>query len=310
MARTRRSGRKDNTERIRDVVALFGSLSRRGDSVSIEAISNRLGVSIEEAHKLMNIVCCASGEEGSHLPISSNEDETEFTLQYAGSTGRPIRLTHAETIAVQHAFDVCGIPLDDSLRQRVSDQIASPDVALEDIRRELGEGNADANLLTCIWSEVEERSIAFDYLGLKDSTPKPRHARVRSVKRSEDTFYIYALDLDLMQNRNFRIDRMSNVILQDVMRLPEQIQDSEEQYVRLIFTDKTYLSLFSWPGIRVLSELDNVIQAEIPYFGDRSDWLIKRICACGGAVTTDDENIMDQARALAERLLEYGTGDD
>ena len=81
MARTRRSGRKDNTERIRDVVALFGSLSRRGDSVSIEAISNRLGVSIEEAHKLMNIVCCASGEEGSHLPISSNEDETEFTLR-------------------------------------------------------------------------------------------------------------------------------------------------------------------------------------------------------------------------------------
>jgi N6-L-threonylcarbamoyladenine synthase len=77
-----------------------------------------------------------------------------------------------------------------------------------------------------------------------------------------------------------------------------------------VFTDKTYLSLFSWPGIRVLSELDNVIQAEIPYFGDRSDWLIKRICACGGAVTTDDENIMDQARALAKRLLEYGTGDD
>lgn len=299
-----KNGRKENSDRIRDVVALFGSLSRTGDSVSIEAISNRLGVSVKEARELMDIVCCASVDQTSILPISANEDETEYTLQYAGSSGRPIRLTHAETVAVQHAFDVCGIDTDDPLRARVTEQIASPGVALEDIRRELGEGSADANLVTCIWSEVEERVIAFNYLGLKDTKPRLRHARVRSVRRAEDTFYISALDCDLMQHRNFRIDRMSDIILQDVMRLPLEIPEEEEHYISLVFHDQAYLSMFPWPGLRVLAKARGVTRAVIPYYGEQSDWILRRICACGGAVATSDEAIKEQAREYARRLLD------
>ena len=111
--------RRESNERVRMLVALIGSLSRTGDVVTLDAISKRLGITLREAEQMMDIICSASGEHSVGLPISANDDLTEFTLQYPESKGRPVKLTRAETAAVMHGLDLCGIGPDDALRKRV-----------------------------------------------------------------------------------------------------------------------------------------------------------------------------------------------
>lgn len=300
-----RAGRKDGTDRIRELVALLGSLSKTGDSVSLEAIAQRLGISRDEARSLMDIMCSSAGEESCGLLISSNEDETEFTLQYPGVAGRPVRLTLSETIAVYHGLDLCGLADDDPLRMQIHEAFASPGVRMEEIRRALGEGSdvIDKNLLACAWAQVEERVVEFGYQGLKDVTCRTRHALVRHLSRKNDVWYASCHDTDLGQDRTFRLDRMTNVVLKEVRRIPSS-SVSSPCYVGVTFLHTTYYSMFEWPGLDVFDEVDGVIHGVIPYYGQCSTWLPQRIAACEGTLIIDDSRIMQEARDYARRCLE------
>lgn len=302
--KSQRSGRKKNNERIRELVAILGSLSRTGDSVSVDAIATRMGLSSQEARDLMNIVCDARGEETEGLLISCNDDETEYTLQFPGTRGRPIRLTPAETIAVSHALDLAGVEPDDAIRERVRAAYSSPEVMEDEVRRALGSTADDLGpLYLCARSQAEGCSLIFDYNGLKDSEARPRRGVLRSLHTTDGHWYASMLDLDLGESRTFRVDRMENVRMGGPHALPKTVIQGKTQRVRITFLDRSYYRLFDWPGLRVLEDTTNGLVCDIPYYGEYSTWLLRRICAGKGCIIVDDEQLMSRAREYAEKLL-------
>ena len=300
-----RAGRKNNSERIRELVALLGSLSKTGDSITLDAISSRLGMSLDEARSMVDIVCQASGEEINGLLMSSNDEETEYTLQYPGTHGVPIRLTHAETMALLHALDVAGIGEDEPLRKTLGESYVSHEVAASEVRRTLGTpAEASGALYFCAKACAETRRLAFMYKGIRDEAPRQRSVRVRQLLSDNGRWYILADDLLIDEERKFNVARMSDVRLEEELKDATPAPSTEVQRVGITFTNKTYYSSFDWPGIRITKSDDNTIQGSIPYYGNQSTWLLRRICAGNGCITVDDKRIMEQAAQYARELLE------
>lgn len=300
----RRSGRRGGNERIRELIALLGSLSKTGDTVTIDAISTRLGIDTREAHDMMDIVCQASGEDFCGLLISSNEDETEYTLQFPGITGKPVRLTSAETIALVHALDVAGIDEDDPLRKRLETAFWSPEVDTREVRHALGAAYTDVGpLFLCARSLAEGRLLEFEYKGMKDSKPRVRHAVVRALQTEGDAWYVLAYDTDIEQERTFRVDRMSDAALGKTHHVPDEYDERNTKHVSITFSNTVYYHAFDWPGLRITRITEQEIQGVIPYYGDRSTWLIRRICAGNSSITVNDVHIMQRAQEYAQALL-------
>ena len=309
-AKSQRAGRKDVTERIRELVALLGSLTKTGDRITIDAISSRMGIPRDEAVSLMDIVCAASGEESCGLLISMNDDEDEFTLQYPGVHGRPLRLTEAETVALIHALDLVGVEEQDPLRTRLRDAFSSSKVEEDYVRQSLGSALGDEwhalhqALLTCAQAQVDECGIDFLYQGMRDDTPRARMAEVLRIGASSMGWYVKARDLEIDQERTFRVDRMSKVRLGDPLpqeTISQQGPD-EAKYVVLRFADPCYLTMFDWPGLKVIRMQDGITIAQIPYYGQRSNWLPRRIVACGGTMVAEDDELMERALHYALEL--------
>ena len=298
MARRETRGRKDGTERVRELVALLGSLSEVGDTISLDAISSRLGISHDEARTMMDIICMASGEETGGLLISSNDDETEYTLQYLNTRGRPLRLTTPETMAVLHALDLAGIDEDDQLRTHLSEALTSPTVLIEEVRKSLGAPSEDPSLLACAQSQAQQRLLSFRYQGIRDNEPRTRTVLVRRLRLSGEHWHVDAFDTEIEQDRTFRIDRMSDPVLGGPASLPQE-EYTEQTEVRVTFHDMKYLTMFDWPNLRITSEQAGVIQGILPYYDNGSTWLLRRICACRGTLVVEDERIMQAAREYA-----------
>lgn len=301
------SGRKQSVERIREVVSVLGSLSETGDRISLQALAQRLGMSLDEASGIMSIVCQASGEEGHGLLISANDDMTEFTLEYPGIHGRAIRLTTPETIAIVHALDFAEVDANDPIREHLHAAFSSPDVNDDEVRKALGSSLAPETcqaLRLCAKSQAEHRMLTFMYKGLADDEAKERCVLVRRLRVDQSLWYADAYDLDHLQDRTFRLDRMSSVVVGTHGRLPDD-EDSaapEAQWVDVVFSDPYYVTLFDWPGLRITSRIRNTVRGTIPYYGDRSDWLIRRILACDGTLQTKDERIMQRVTQYARSI--------
>ena len=305
MIRRETRGRKDGTERIRELVALLGSLSEVGDTISLDAISARLGISRDEARTMMDIICMASGEETGGLLISSNEEETEYTLQYLNTRGRPLRLTTPETMAVLHALDLAGVDENDQLRTRLSEALTSPTVLIEEVRQSLGTRSQDPSLIACAQSQAQQRLLTFRYQGIRDNEPRTRTVLVRRLRLSGEHWHVDAFDTEVEQDRTFRMDRMSNPVLGDTATLPQEEYTAQTE-VRVTFNDLKYLTMFDWPNLRITDEQAGIIRGVLPYYNNGSTWLLRRICACRGTLVVEDERIMEEAREYARTQLERG----
>lgn len=304
-SRAQRSGRKASSDRVRELVALIGSLSETGDTISIDAISSRLGISRENAQSMMDIICQASGEETGGLLISCNDDETEFTLQYPGVRGKPIRLSRAETFAFFYALDAAGISEDNQLRQQAEAAFAATSFDPNAVAAHAHTAMHDEALVACARSQITGRVIKFEYKGLRDEIPRPRRAVVRQLTPKDTSWHVRAFDLDLRQERTFRLDRMRCITLDERITIPEtSAATSNPFFVEIVFYDTAYYDLFEWPGIRVLQRKQGVIHASIPYYGSSSTWLIRRITACNNRVIAKDRHIMDAVREYATTLLD------
>ncbi len=304
----RGSGRKNGSERIRELVSILASLSKQGARVSIDTLSERLGISRDEAQGMMHIVIQASGEESSGLLISANDDMTEFTLEYPAVRGRAIRLNDNETIALVHALDQVGIADSDPLRQRLRNAFSSPDVQDDAVRQILGSPQPESvhNVLSvCAKALADRRMLRFSYKGVSDSEPTERWALVRSLRIDGNSWYIDTYDLDKLADRTFRVDRMIDASLGPHGRLPVSNNEASTsaRVVSIRFADPHLLTIFEWPGLRITKQTSECIEGRIMYFGERSDWIIRRIIACGGRMTIGDERIMQLAREYARSLI-------
>ena len=79
--------------------------------------------------------------------------------------------------------------------------------------------------------------------------------------------------------------------------------EKRSQLVELVFLDKSALTHYSWPGLKTVGGQRNAteIKATIPYYG--GTWLLQRLLALKGKVTTKDQTATQAMSAYAASLL-------
>ena len=127
----------------------------------------------------------------------------------------------------------------------------------------------------------------------------------------ENGWLIEGIDLDLEQQRVFRVNRMSHIEARfasfEQLKLSESVKESstqeKSQLVELVFFDKGVLTHYSWPGLKTVGGQRNAteIKATIPYYG--GTWLLQRLLALKGKVTTKDHAVTQAMSAYAASLL-------
>ena len=106
-----RAGRTGGVDAAREIVSVIGALSTEGDEVNPDAIASRMGKTPEEASKFMDMLLYLGTDDvGLKLCAESDDDDTPYFVDSAA--GRPLRLTKAETLAVQAALAWMGTPED------------------------------------------------------------------------------------------------------------------------------------------------------------------------------------------------------
>lgn len=305
----RGAGRKGSLDEARELVALVSSLSEAGDALTVEAVSSRLGVSEGRAEKLLALVATSSAGAGG-LPLV--EDGGEVTMLVSGGlSGRRLRLTHAETLALAAALERLGVAPDDPLRARLEGSLSPLGVDEGLVGRVLGtqaEGDpaVAAALAACARALAAGRALAFSYRRLGSERAEERHVVPAATRVEEGTWYLDGHDLDREDERTFRVDRMSDV--REEARPAETAAPSRARgarTVRVTFSDARYLDLLPWHDLE-LGEPDErgIRRGTTPYYGGM--WLPRMVAACAGTATTDDAEVNRLAADYARGLLREG----
>ena len=141
-----RAGRTGGVDAAREIVSVIGALSTEGDEVNPGAIASRMGKTPEEASKFMDMLLCLGTDDvGLKLCAEFDDDDTPYFVDSAA--GRPLRLTKAETLAVQAALAWMGTPEDDPLAATVNRALGAPDFDGKTVHRMLapaGSAEVDA----------------------------------------------------------------------------------------------------------------------------------------------------------------------
>jgi proteasome accessory factor C len=294
-------GRKGGLERLRELLAVLGSLDDANDEVSPTALASRFDISEDQAKRLIYLLTTASDESGSWLPLYLTDEEGVALCSSDSTRGRPCRLTISETMALMSALDQIGVPTSDPARMAVSHSMVTPGVDQEEVERLMapqGHPSTARDLDVCAKAILDGKVISMSYRGTADAEPRVRRIACHRVRHEEGTWYVDATDMDSGGERTFRLDRMGNVTREDMMARPATPESATHSRTLTVeFDDVRYLDSLAWPGLRVTSRTDGHVTAEIPYYG--GDWLPRHIAACGGTARADDEQVMAQVRRIA-----------
>ncbi len=300
------AGRPGALDEARELVALVASLSEAGDALTPQAVSARLGVSAERAEKLIELVLTATGVDGASLPLM--EEDGEFTLVFSqGMRGRRLRLTRSETLALVAALERLGVDEGDPLRARLSQSLSRESVDEGVVERLLGSANYDEigpTLSLCAQAIAEREGISFSYQKSSDAAPSVRRAAPQGLRHEDGLWYLDALDLDRVQTRTFRLDRMSDVSLLTRSGEPHIDWAPEARTVKITFADARYLDLLPWHALSHVrrSRDGGSATAETPYYGGM--WLPRMIAACAGTATTNDQELNKLVEQYAREQLD------
>lgn len=301
-----KAGRTGSVTVVRQLLALAGSLTREGEVITAEDIAGTLGVSYDQARHLIALVSLGSGESIDYLPvIMSDKDDEVALMEGAALSARRVRLTRSETIALSAALAELGVADDDPLVKTLQASYIAPAFSTQDIVRSLeapSSATDGATLKLCSQAISDGRTLRFAYVPVAGGPTTHRHVLPRSVRRSDDSWYLDAFDLRRGADRVFRIDHMSMVTLQDASSQVAPVAPRQEKrLVTLHFSDTRYLDLFHWEGARSVGQGDQGTTVRLPHY--EGTWLARHVAACAGTVTTDDPTLAEQAKAYASRLL-------
>ena len=306
MCAKRGGGRKGSEELTRTLLALLGALDSEGDTITADAVASRLGISREKALRHIEMLCTVTNEQGTYLPLYMSDDGSEITLAFDGELrGRPCRLTVAETRALAHALDRIGLATDHPTRAALRSSFAASGAADEDVSRIVaGDGapeEADA-ISVCAQALLDGEGLTFPYQGAEDPIPRRRNVEPERLRHSDGHWYLDGYDVDRGGDRSFRLDRMGEVRASDTLVPVMEPREPLERDVELRFLDRTYLDVLDWPELHDLREVNGELVGTIPYYG--GNWLVRRIAACGGGVTTSDFALAAQVRVYALQTLD------
>ena len=314
-------GRKNISSAVYKLILLASALRESFDAVELSAVQSRFGISSEEAAILMELLQLT--DENGYLPLPLTGDQDTLTLVGESPfTARRLVLTDEETLALKEAFTALALPQESvfwSLLKPPYTRSSSPDGSSVSLVSKSHSKEVNA-FLTCSNAIAESQVISFDYRseasvaearGDKDAAISQREVLPYKLSYGENGWLIEGVDLNLEQQRVFRVNRMSHIETQfasfEHRKLAERVQDSamqeKSQLVELTFFDKNALTHYSWPGLKTVGSQRNAaeIKATIPYYG--GTWLLQRLLALKGKVTTKDKAVMHAMRTYAASLL-------
>ena len=314
-------GRKNISSAVYKLILLSSALRESFDAVELSAVQSRFSISSEEAAILMELLQLT--DENGYLPLPLTGDQDTLTLVGESPfTARRLVLTDEETLALKEAFTALALPQESvfwSLLKPPYTRSSSPDGSSVSLVSKSHSKEVNA-FLTCSNAIAESQVISFDYRseasvaearGDKDAAISQREVLPYKLSYGENGWLIEGVDLNLEQQRVFRVNRMSCIETQSASfehrKLAERVQDSamqeKSQLVELTFFDKNALTHYSWPGLKTIGGQRNAteIKATIPYYG--GTWLLQRLLALKGKVTTKDQTVTQAMRAYAASLL-------
>ena len=314
-------GRKNISSAVYKLILLASALRESFDAIELSAVQSRFGISSEEAAILMELLQLT--DENGYLPLPLTGDQDTLTLVGESPfTARRLVLTDEETLALKEAFTALALPQKSvfwSLLKPPYTRSSSPDGSSVSLVSKSHSKEVDA-FLTCSNAIAESQVISFDYRseasvaearGDRDAAISQREVLPYKLSYGENGWLIEGVDLNLEQQRVFRVNRMSCIETQSASfehrKLAERVQDSamqeKSQLVELTFFDKNALTRYSWPGLKTVGSQRNAaeIKATIPYYG--GTWLLQRLLALKGKVTTKDKAVMHAMRTYAASLL-------
>ena len=314
-------GRKNISSAFYKLILLSSALRESFDAVELSAVQSRFSISSEEAAILMELLQLT--DENGYLPLPLTGDQDTLTLVGESPfTARRLVLTDEETLALKEAFTALALPQESvfwSLLKPPYTRSSSPDGSSVSLVSKSHSKEVNA-FLTCSNAIAESQVISFDYRseasvaearGDKDAAISQREVLPYKLSYGENGWLVEGVDLNLEQQRVFRVNRMSHIETQfasfEHRKLAERVQDSamqeKSQLVELTFFDKNALTHYSWPGLKTVGSQRNTaeIKATIPYYG--GTWLLQRLLALKGKVTTKDKAVMHAMRTYAASLL-------
>ena len=314
-------GRKNISSAVYKLILLASALRESFDAVELSAVQSRFSISSEEAAILMELLQLT--DENGYLPLPLTGDQDTLTLVGESPfTARRLVLTDEETLALKEAFTALALPQESvfwSLLKPPYTRSSSPDGSSVSLVSKSHSKEVNA-FLTCSNAIAESQVISFDYRseasvaearGDRDAAISQREVLPYKLLYGENGWLIEGVDLNLEQQRVFRVNRMSCIETQSASfehrKLAERVQDSamqeKSQLVELTFFDKNALTHYSWPGLKTVGSQRNAaeIKATIPYYG--GTWLLQRLLALKGKVTTKDKAVMHAMRTYAASLL-------
>ena len=314
-------GRKNISSAVYKLILLASALRESFDAVELSAVQSRFAISSEEAAILMELLQLT--DENGYLPLPLTGDQDTLTLVGESPfTARRLVLTDEETLALKEAFTALALPQESvfwSLLKSPYTESSSPDGSSVSTVAKSHSKEVDA-FLTCSNAIAESQVISFDYRseasvaearGDRDAAINQREVLPYKLSYGENGWLLEGVDLNLEQQRVFRVNRMSCIETQsasfDHRKLAERVQDSamqeKSQLVELTFFDKNALTHSSWPGLKTVGSQRNAteIKATIPYYG--GTWLLQRLLALKGKVITKDKAVMHAMRTYAASLL-------
>ena len=314
-------GRKNISSAVYKLILLASALRESFDAVELSAVQSRFGISSEEAAILMELLQLT--DENDYLPLPLTGDQDTLTLVGESPfTARRLVLTSEETLALKEAFTALALPQESvfwSLLKPPYTKSSSQDGSSVSLVSKSHSKEVNA-FLTCSNAIAESQVISFNYRSEesvaearddRDAVISQREVLPYKLSYGENGWLIEGVDLNLEQQRVFRVNRMSCIETQSASfehrKLAERVQDSavqeKSQLVELIFFDKNALTHYSWPGLKTVGSQRNAaeIKATIPYYG--GTWLLQRLLALKGKVTTKDKAVMHAMRAYAASLL-------
>jgi hypothetical protein len=314
-------GRKNISSAVYKLILLASALRESFDAVELSAVQSRFGISSEEAAILMELLQLT--DENGYLPLPLTGDQDTLTLVGESPfTARRLVLTDEETLALKEAFTALALPQESvfwSLLKPPYTKSFSPDGSSVSLVSKSHFKEVDA-FLTCSNAIVESQVISFDYRSEasiaearddRDAVISQREVLPYKLSYGENGWLVEGVDLNLEQQRVFRVNRMSHIETQfasfEHRKLAERVQDSamqeKSQLVELTFFDKNALTHYSWPGLKTVGSQCNAVEikATIPYYG--GTWLLQRLLALKGKVTTKDKAVIHAMRTYAASLL-------
>lgn len=314
-------GRKNISSAVYKLILLASALRESFDAVELSAVQSRFAISSEEAAILMELLQLTN--ENGYLPLPLTGDQDTLTLVGESPfTARRLVLTDEETLALKEAFTALALPQESvfwSLLKTPYTKSSSPDGSSVSLVSKSHPKEVDAFLI-CSNAIAESQVISFNYRsetsvaearGNREAAISQREVLPYKLSYGENGWLIEGVDLNLEQQRVFRVNRMSCIETQSASfehrKLAERVQDSamqeKSQLVELTFFDKNALTHYSWPGLKTVGSQRNAteIKATIPYYG--GTWLLQRLLALKGKVITKDKAVMHAMRTYAASLL-------